>query len=138
MTKKTIYKIIALSSSSAGLTTFLSQNCQKFDSITSLHSPYSIGIDYYSKDIALQRGTSVTLHFWKLWFKKRFNFFLKDLIKDADAGIFMFDIRNKNSLYNIKVYVSIFRSYDSTLPIILIGNKIDLVVKTRVQKDYID
>ena len=138
MNEKKVYKIISLSSSSAGLSSLYSKYCHKFDSNSTFESTYSIGIDYYSKDIALRGGSYVTLHFWKLSFQARFNFFLEKLVRDADAGLLMFDIRNKNSLNNIEMYIPIFRVHDSTLPIILLGNKADLIVKTRIKQEYLD
>jgi len=80
----------------------------------------------------------VTLHFWKLSFQARFNFFLEKMVKDADAGLLMFDLMSKSSLYNIEMYIPIFRSHDPALPIILVGNKADLMVKRRIEKDYLE
>jgi len=138
MNEKKVYKIISLSSGSAGLSSLFSRYCTKFDSISPLESLYHIGIDYYSKDINLLSGPYVTLHLWKLFFQARFNFFLEKLVKDADAGLLMFDLTSKNSLYNIEMYISIFRAHDPSLPIILLGNKVDLIVKSLIEQEYLE
>ena len=138
MNEKKVYKIISLSSGSAGLSSLFSKNCIKFDSISPFESPYHIGIDYYSKDIKLLSGLHVTLHFWKIFFQARFNFFLEELVKNSDAGLLMFDITSKNSLYNIEMYISVFRRHDPSLPIILLGNKVDLMVKRLIEQEYVE
>ena len=138
MNEKKVYKIISLSSASSGLSSLFSKNCIKFDSISPFESPYHIGIDYYSKDIKLLSGPHVTLHFWKIFFKARFNFFLEKLVKDTDAGLLMFDVTSKNSLYNIEMYISIFRGHDPSLPIILLGSKVDLMVKRLIEQEYLE
>ncbi|MHA1193927.1 MAG: hypothetical protein ACTSP9_16835 [Promethearchaeota archaeon] len=138
MNEKKAYKIISLSKASTGLSSFFSSYCNKFDSIKPFESPYQIGIDYYSKDMKLLSEQHVTLHFWNLFFQARFNFFLEKLVKDADAGLLMFDITSKNSLYNIEMYIPIFRTHDPLLPIILLGNK-DLIVKSLlIEQDYLE
>lgn len=138
MNEKQIYKIISLSSSSAGLTTLYSNYAKKFNSITPLESKYQIGIDFYSKEIKLPNGLMLTLHFWKLYFQARFNFFLKKLVKDATAGLLMFDIMSQNSLYNIEMYIPIFRTYNPKLPIILLGNKTDLMENRLIDEEYLE
>jgi len=138
MNEKKVYKIISLSSASAGLSSFFSLYCIKFDSISPFESLYHVGIDYYSKDMKLLSGPHVTLHFWKLFFQARFNFFLEKLVKDADAGLLMFDITSKSSLYNIEMYIPIFRAHDPLLPIILLGNKVDLIVKRLIEQEYLE
>jgi GTPase SAR1 family protein len=50
----------------------------------------------------------------------------------------MFDITSKNSLYNIEMYISIFRGHDPFLPIILLGNKVDLMVKRLIEQEYLE
>jgi len=106
MNEKKVYKIISLSSGSAGLSSLFSKNCIKF--------------------------------FWKIFFQARFNFFLEELVKDSDAGLLMFDITSKNSLYNIEMYISVFRGHDPSLPIILLGNKVDLMVKRLIEQEYVE
>jgi len=138
MDKKKVYKIISLSSTSADLSGLYSKYCYKFDSINPLESPYQIGIDYYSKDIQLLSGEVLTFHFWKLYFQARFNFFLEKLVKDADGGLLMFDLTSKVSLYNIEMYIRIFRTHDPDLPIILIGDKADLMGMRAYNQEYIE
>jgi len=138
MNERKIYKIISLSSVSAGLSSLYSKYCHKFDSISPLKSSFHIGIDYYSKDVPLLIGSNVTLHLWKLSFQARFNIFLEKFVKDADAGLLMFDIMSKNSLYNIEMYIPIFRAHDPTLPIILLGNKVNLMVKRNFEQEYFE
>ncbi|MFX1294785.1 MAG: hypothetical protein ACFFD2_08025 [Promethearchaeota archaeon] len=50
----------------------------------------------------------------------------------------MFDIMSKNSLYNIEMYISIFRAHDPKLPIILLGNRVNLIVKRHIEQEYLD
>ncbi len=138
MNEKKVYKVISLSSTSADLSGLYSKYCYKFDSINPLESPYQIGIDYYSKDIELLNGKVLTFHFWKLYFQARFNFFLEKLVKDADAGLLMFNLTSKVSLYNIEMYIRIFRAHDPDLPIILIGDKADLMDMRAYNQEYLE
>jgi GTPase SAR1 family protein len=137
MSERKVYKIVSLSSASAGLNSLFSKYCYKFDSISPFESIYHIGIDCYSKEITLPKGSCITFHFWKLSFQARFNFFLEKLVKDADAGFLMFNLKTKNSLKNIEMYIPIFRAHDPELPIILVGNKADLG-KGDIEQEYLE
>ncbi|GAG54160.1 unnamed protein product, partial [marine sediment metagenome] len=80
----------------------------------------------------------VTLHFWRIYFQARFNIFLEKFVKDADAGILMFNLTSINSLKNIEMYIGNFRIHDPTLPIFLLGNKVDLINKRTINLNYIE
>ena len=50
----------------------------------------------------------------------------------------MFDIMSQNSLYNIEMYIPIFRTYNPKLPIILLGNKTDLMENRLIDEEYLE
>ncbi|MFW9873974.1 MAG: Rab family GTPase, partial [Candidatus Thorarchaeota archaeon] len=64
----------------------------------------------------------------------------KHLYSNTDGGIFMYDITNKSSLNDISKWIKNFRDTlegkNKDIPILMLGNKIDLEDKREVSKDY--
>lgn len=128
MYEKSIYKIISLSRS-VDLNRLFSRFCQKLYSISSLKSQYYIGINCYSKKIFLPNKFSITLQFRNLYFQAGFTLHLKDLVRDVDAALLVFDTTSKKSLVPIEMQIPLLRAHDPIFPIILLGNKGDSKIK---------
>ncbi|TXT56165.1 MAG: Small GTP-binding domain protein [Promethearchaeota archaeon] len=107
-----------------------------FDTSTSL----TIGVDFYVKKLMIE-NIKVTLQLWDMGGEEHFRFILGKYISGSSGGIFMFDITRYSSLKDIRDWLEIFREeYDAkrapgqTLPILMVGGKMDLDEKRSVQK----
>jgi len=85
----------------------------------------AVGVDFYVKTIELQ-GKKIKLQIWDVGGEERFRFLIPSYCKGANAAMIIFDITNSKSLNQISELTTILREKSSDIPIILIGNKLDL------------
>lgn len=132
-----LYKILILGNSSVGKTSFLIRFCDdKFDSDTLT----TVGVDYKKKFIK-KNGQKIKLHICDTAGQERFRAIAKNLYKNADGIILMYDISNKKSFKDIKDWIiSIKDNIDfNKIGLVIVGNKIDLeterVIDEEMRKD---
>jgi small GTP-binding protein len=85
----------------------------------------TIGVDFYSKIIDF-KGKKVKLQIWDFGGEERFRFLLSQYCKGANAAFFLYDITSKASLGHLASWTSIIREHAGSIPITLIGSKLDL------------
>lgn len=96
----------------------------------------TIGVDFYSKTQKL-RGKKVKLQFWVFGGEARFRFLLHQYCKSKNGAIIMYDITNRLSLDHLPDWTQIIREHAGDIPIILIGNKLDLEKSREVTKEEV-
>ena len=98
----------------------------------------TIGADFSVKNIIVE-GKTVTLRIWDFAGEERFRVLLPSFAKGADGGIFMFDTTRYSTIKDISDWLSIFEYFVSeskaTIPIIMVGGKIDLIDKRSVEAE---
>ena len=94
----------------------------------------TVGVDFYSK-IQDFRGKKVQLQIWSFGSQERFRFLLYQYCKCADGTIIMYDITNRLSLKNLPERIQIIREHAGDIPILLVGNKLDLEKSRKVSKE---
>ena len=132
-----LYKILILGNSSVGKTSFLIRFCDdKFDSDTLT----TVGVDYKKKFIK-KNGQKIKLHICDTAGQERFRAIAKNLYKNADGIILMYDISNKKSFKDIKDWINSIKDnidFDK-IGLVIVGNKIDLeterVIDEEMRKD---
>ncbi len=100
--------------------------------------------NYFSSETKMTRGIQIftksekiNFIFWDLAGQERWRFFQSDLCKGADGAILAFDLTRPMTLENVEQWVNILRSWDSNLPIIFLGMKLDLADDIMVDDDYV-
>ena len=94
----------------------------------------TIGVDFYSKTQEF-RGKKVKLQFWDFGGEERFRFLLHQYCKGKNAAMIMYDITNRLSLDRLPDWTQIIREHAGDIPIMLIGNKLDLEKLRSVTKE---
>lgn len=95
-------------------------------------SKYSIGVDISVKDFTLPNGEKITNICWTFAPQERFQYYWSKFFRGALGAIILFDITNLESFKEVKLWVLSVRKYINSIPIILMGNKVDLNYKRAI------
>lgn len=92
----------------------------------------TIGANFYSKKIEYNddriSNVPVQLVVWDLAGQPRFNEVRGVYYRGAKAAVVVFDVTDRKSFENVENWVEEFwKNMDEKLPIVLVGNKIDLI-----------
>lgn len=100
----------------------------------------TIGAGYASKTLELDENTTLKLQIWDLAGQSGFEKLLQRYIAGSSALFLIFDITNKTSFENLDNWLDQFyiEPKHKKLPIILIGNKIDLEEFAVTENDIIE
>lgn len=96
----------------------------------------TIGLQFFIKTITVY-GNKKTIVFWDLAGVERYRNIHADFIQGAKLGLLTFDLTRDLTLSTIEQWVCIFLTHDPTLPIILLGIKVDLQDQIRVDDEYV-
>ena len=120
-------------SDGVGRSTLIEQYCKSFPE----NYKTTLGFNIFVKHVKLKQGKEVTIRLWdpseRLFFK-RFNQFI---YRQANGGIIMYDITNTISLKKIADWCEEIRKLSGDIPIMLIGNKLDLIKKRAVSEEEV-
>ena len=125
------FKILLLGDSSSGKVEFLNRYISGFflDDLR-----LTTGVDFYSKTTNFS-GKKIKLQLWIFGGEKRFRFLLHQYFKGANGAIIMYDITNLKSLESLPERTRILREHTGDIPILLVGNKLDLEKSRVVPKE---
>ena len=119
------YNIMTLGNVAVGKTSFIiryTENTFKSTYLTTL------GIDYKSKIITLKNQKKCKIVFFDTAGQEKYKSLAINVIKKADGIILMYDVTNKTSFESISIWMkNAIDIKGKDFPVILIGNKIDLV-----------
>ncbi|MFX1500172.1 MAG: Rab family GTPase [Promethearchaeota archaeon] len=126
-----ILKTVILGDIDTGKTTLV----RRF--ITNIFNPdcmSTIGIDFQTKDYKLD-GSELKLMIWDFAGQERFRYMFPKYLYGALGGILMYDITNYSSFSHIGKLLSLIQETNQSLPILLIGSKLDLEDFREVPKE---
>lgn len=83
------------------------------------------GVDVLNKTVKL-RGNNVKLHIWVLSPAERFNSIREMYVRGSLGAIILYDITIVNTLNRISKWCQLIREKNGNIPILLVGNKLDL------------
>jgi len=84
-----------------------------------------IGVSF-QKEIVEIRGNRITLLIWALGDQEMFRDIRKMYVKGSSGAILIYDITNESSLSRISEWREMIAEHCGEIPIVLIGNKLDL------------
>ena len=123
-------KIIFVGDSGVGKTTLINRiNNEEFKDL----NESSVGIDYYSKNIKF-RGEELTLQIWDTAGQEKYRGLIPTYARNAVLAFIIYDISSKQSFENLTGWIDYLNSIEK-MPMIICGNKIDLVVDRQVTKE---
>lgn len=96
------------------------------DNISNSDTRTTIGVDFIIKNYTIN-NTTIKLHIWDTAGQERYNSIIKPYY-NVDIPLFIFDMNNKESFYNLNNWISNINRYNrlKTIDRYLIGNKSDL------------
>ena len=118
-----LIKIVLLGDSSVGKTNLvLRYTLNTF----SLNTASTIGYDYKSKNIILNKSKKIAkLQIWDTAGQEKYMAISRNVFQRMDGVMLVYDITNFASFKNINRWLNIIKEHNDTLPLILVGNKID-------------
>jgi small GTP-binding protein len=131
--KKLNYKIDIIGKQGVGVSTLVNSYSHTIFPDSYMNT---VGVDFYLKEISFN-GTSCILQLWTHSNEDRFKPLRLASLADTNGLIIIYDLTDLTSLQVIHEWVPLIRAKDSNIPIMLLGNKLDLNDIRRVQKDDI-
>ena len=127
-------KILIIGDSRVGKTSLL---LKYVDNIFPEEHIGTIGVEY--KDKYVKRGNfNIRLSIWDTAGQERFRSITKNIYRNANGVLFVYDITNKKSFENIRNWIKDTQKIDKDIKGIILGNKIDLNNIKEVGKDYLE
>ena len=127
-------KILLLGDSTVGKTTLILKYVDGF--FPTVHVA-TIGVEFKKKKINIE-GININLQIWDTAGQERFRGVTKTFLKGADGIIYVYDITNKNSFENLKTWINTAEESISDFKTIIVGNKLDLEEKRKVQFEWLE
>ena len=134
------FKVLLLGAPAVGKTSILHRfvkNLFSYDYIT------SIGINYLTKEIKLEPKNIAKLVIWDIAGQEKFRFLRKEFYSGANGALVIFDLTRLKTYEAIDDWLSeMFEILKKDIPIVIIGNKLDLIkeinrpIDDEVVKDY--
>ena len=131
MVKQILFKILTVGDGSVGKTTLLQRYV---DGLFKEDQKLTIGVNFYLKRIQI-RDFDVSLQLWDFGGQDRFRFLLKKYVKGASGALLLFDLTNPASIESADDWIKLVRMHNSSLPVILVGTKYDLVDLGNIDDD---
>ena len=90
-------------------------------------------LDLKTSDLIIDKK-NVRVQLWDTVGQEKYKSITKNLIKRVQGIIIVYDITNKDSFKNIKTWTNLIEEeYGNQLPIIIVGNKIDLEENRKIK-----
>jgi small GTP-binding protein len=115
-------KILILGSANSGKHLLCSKYASGFDK----KFEKSIGVDIYVRDFKRPDGELISMACWNCAPEKKFEPYWPKFFRGAAGAIILFDITNRKSYEEAKSFIAKIHQSANYIPIILIGNKVDL------------
>lgn len=133
ITKGFVFKITVIGDGAVGKTSLIKKYTQgsfQKDYIKTLGAQFS----KYDEEI---EGDNCKLFFWDIAGQREFDFMRPTFYKGSKAAIIVFSHTDENSFDNIVEWHEDIKKYTGELPIVLFGNKTDLVDEQDLDDDKI-
>ncbi|MHA2400501.1 MAG: Rab family GTPase, partial [Promethearchaeota archaeon] len=125
------FKVMLLGEPGAGRSTLAQKYCLDF---VNPSVGESVGVDFYTKSQDCQ-GRRIKLQIWDIGGEERFSFLLPTYCIGASAVMIIYDITDPQSLKHLYNWVQVIREKIRNVPIMLIGNKLDLEKYRKLEKE---
>ncbi|MFX1450509.1 MAG: Rab family GTPase [Promethearchaeota archaeon] len=125
-------KILLIGDAAVGKTTLIKRFVKDI-----FHKEYkmTVGCDLFMKDLYLNNGEdSITLSIWDIAGQERFQFVRQAFYKGALGALVVFDLTRYTTFSpNILKWIKDLWNFTGRVPIVLLGNKVDLTIMRSVR-----
>lgn len=94
----------------------------------------TIGVEFAVKTISIKDGIKVKLQIWDTGGQERFQYVRPLYYRGAMGAILLFDLTNRESFDHIPKWIEEVKSNAGEIPMLLVGNKSDLVNERSVSR----
>jgi len=107
--------------------------CSKYTNGFSKIFEESLGVDIFVREQENPDGEEITYACWVCAPQKRFEYYWPKFFRGASGAFIMFDTTNRDTFNDISFWCKKIRKNLGSIPIILLGNKIDIKDKRVVE-----
>lgn len=119
-----VVKIMLVGSSGVGKTAFMHRFC---DNSYTGKLPATIGLDYQQK-IMISSGVKYLVQLWDTAGQERFTNITPSYYRSAMGILLCYSVEDRESFNSIAIWIKQIKKYsEEQLPILIVGNKCDLV-----------
>ena len=94
----------------------------------SLKYKFTIGADFLMKNVEYKPSKTAKLTIWDIGGQERFRFLNRSFYKGANGALLVFDLTREHTYIDSKRWLNDMRSImKDKIPVVLIGNKLDLI-----------
>ena len=130
--KRKVLRISILGDSSTGKTSIINRF---LGNDFSLQMISNIGIDKQEFLRKMKDGNEMKIILWDTAGQERFHSISSSTIKNSQGIIVCFSLVDANSFKNVSEWLSTIREESAKIPVVLFGNKCDLVDKRKVSEE---
>jgi len=130
--KRKVMRISLLGDSGVGKTCII--NKYLYDKFSETHQS-SIGIEKNEKRLKMNDGNELKVIIWDTAGQERFKAMSTNTIKGAQGIVLVFDNTKKTTYESLPTWIKDVKEVKDNIPIVLFGNKCDLIDQTEVEKD---
>ena len=95
----------------------------------------TVGIEKMTKTIKTEEGEEIKLKLWDTAGQERFRAISLKNVHYSQAAVVVFDLTDKESFDKVSDWLKDIRENNSKIPIVLFGNKSDLIDKRVIEDD---
>ena len=129
-----VIKILIIGDSRVGKTSLLLKYVEKLFPEEHIST---IGVEYKEKNI-IKDDFNIKLQIWDTAGQERFRSITKNIYKNTNCVLFVYDITNMESFKNVKHWIKDTENIDKDIKGIIIGNKTDLEKERVISKKDLD
>lgn len=118
-------KILLLGGSESGKLSF----CTKYSNGFSKTFEQSLGVDIFVREEKYPDGEDITYSCWVCAPERRFQYYWPKFFRGASGVFIMFDLTNRTNFEEVRFWYDTVRDNLGLVPMVLLGNKADLVVE---------
>lgn len=89
---------------------------------------FTIGVDFMSKVVEYETGYSAKLTMWDIGGQERFKILRRNFYEGTNGALVVFDLSRAQTFTKMKEWLSdLKQTIEDDIPIVIIGNKLDLI-----------
>ena len=137
-----VFKLISIGESCAGKTSIVNNFTSGGNNGSRYIEIPTIGIDFRMTNVVI-KGKNIKLHFWDTGGQEKYRSIVQSYYKDCAGVLVCFDLTSWQSFKKVDYWINEIKSVGGQdVPLILLGNKLDLVegrrITTKEAKCYAD
>ncbi|MHA2283595.1 MAG: Rab family GTPase [Promethearchaeota archaeon] len=125
MTAEYTFKVIIIGPAAVGKSSLIRRFVEnKF----SFEYQFTIGVEIFAKTVEYEKGKSARLAMWDVGGQERFQFLRRSFYGGTNGALLVFDLSRAETYSKMKEWLIDMNSIiQKDIPIVLIGNKLDLI-----------